>query len=93
MISKDMIGPLMIARDAQCAGLSATSLETAHWQLKRIGVVLDILEEAADRVKTLEQQSIPPHWLRQAIAPADYPPNVVPLRRARHTPIHHGGAA
>ena len=85
MISRDMIGPLMIARDAQCAGLHTTSLEAAHWQLKRIGAVLDILEEAADRVKNLEQQSIPPHWLRQAIAPADYPPNVVPIRPVRHT--------
>lgn len=93
MISRDMIGPLMIARDAQCAGLHTTSLEAAHWQLKRIGVALDILEEAADRVRTLEQQSVPPHWRHQFVAPADMPPNVVPLRRARHIPITNGGAA
>lgn len=93
MISTDMIGPLVIARDAQIAGVTATNLETARWHLKRLGVVLTILEDAADRVKALEQQTVPPHWRQQSLPPGDLPENVIPLRRTRHIPITHGGAA
>ena len=101
MINAYPLALLMVARDAQIAGLRATSLEAAAHQFKRIGEVLSILEQAADRAATAdraaaaeadEQQRIPPHWRQQPVALADLPPNVVPLRR-RHFPIQHGGAA
>lgn len=58
-----------------------------HW-----GEVLDALDDAADRIKTLEQQPVPAHWMKQWLNPAELPPNVVMLRTPRHAE-QYGGAA
>jgi hypothetical protein len=56
-------------------------------------MAIQALEAHVARVAAMEASPIPAHWRQQPVALADMPPNVVPIRRARHIPIHHGGAA
>jgi len=81
MIAPDLHAAIIVAQDAQRSALHAEDRSTMVHHLLRIGVVLQILDEAASRVKTMEQQPVPAHWRLQWPDHANLPPNVVPLRK------------
>ena len=93
MIAPSLRAALAVAYDALSAAERAPDRMATLLHIRRAHIALHAMEADAERASAMEHSPIPPHWLPQAIAPADYPPNVVPLRRVRHTPIHHGGAA
>lgn len=92
MIASDLHAAIIVAQDAQRSALRAEDRATMVHHLLRIGVVLQILDEAASRVKTMEQQPVPAHWRPQWPDLANLPPNVVPLRKQRGA-YTQGGAA
>lgn len=93
MIASGMKAAIAVAYDALAAAERAPDRMTALLHLRRAGMAVQCLEAEAARVQAMEAYPIPAHWRQQPVALADMPPNVVPLRRARHIPIHHGGAA
>jgi len=93
MIAPDLHAAIIVAQDAQRSALRAEDRSTMVHHLLRIGVVLQILDEAASRVKTMEQQPVPAHWRPQPVAMADLPPNVVPIRRTWRSGNYFGGVA
>jgi hypothetical protein len=93
MIAPDIRGAIPVAYDALAAAEREPNRMTQLLHLRRASLALQAMEAAAERVSAMEHSPIPPHWRQQPVALADLPPNVVPLRRARHIPIHHGGAA
>lgn len=93
MIATGMKAAIAVAYDALAAAERAPDRMTQLLHLRRAGMAVQCLEAEAARVQEMEQSPIPAHWRQQPVAPADMPENVVPLRRARHIPIHHGGAA
>jgi hypothetical protein len=93
MIASGMKAAIAVAYDALAAAERAPDRMTALLHLRRAGMAVQCLEAEAERVQALEASPVPAHWRQQPVALADMPPNVVPLRRARHIPIHHGGAA
>lgn len=92
MIASDLHAAIIVAQDAQRSALRAEDRATMVHHLLRIGVVLQILDEAASRVKTMEQQPVPAHWRPQWPDHANLPPNVVPLHKQRGA-YTQGGAA
>lgn len=93
MISAGMKAAIAVAYDALAAAERAPDRLTALLHLRRAGMAVQCLEAEAARVQAMEASPVPAHWRQQPVALADMPPNVVPIRRARHIPIHHGGAA
>ena len=93
MIATGIKSAIAVLYDALAAAERAPDRMTALLHLRRVGIAVQALEAEAERVQALEASPIPAHWRQQPVALADMPPNVVPIRRARHIPIHHGGAA
>lgn len=93
MIATDLTAAIAVAYDALAAAERAPDRMTSLLHLRRAGMAVQALEADVARVQALEASPIPAHWRQQPIALADMPLNVVPLRRARHIPIYHGGAA
>jgi len=93
MIAPSLRACLAVAYDALAAAQRAPDRYTTLLHISRAEMALHAMEADAERVSAMEHSPIPPHWRQQPVALADLPANVVPLRRARHIPIHHGGAA
>lgn len=93
MISTDLTAAIAVAYDALAAAERAPDRMAALLHLRRASMAVQALEAHVARVQAMEASPIPAHWRQQPVALAEMPPNVVPLRRARHIPIHHGGAA
>jgi hypothetical protein len=93
MIAPSLNAAIAVAYNALSAAERAPDRMTTLLHLRRAGMAVQALEADVARVEAMEASPIPPHWRQQPVALADMPPNVVPLRRARHIPIHHGGAA
>lgn len=93
MISTGMKAAIAVAYDALAAAERAPDRMVQLLHLRRAGMAVQCLEAEAARVQAMEASPIPAHWRQQFVAPADMPENVIPLRRLRHIPIHHGGAA
>jgi hypothetical protein len=93
MIAPDIRGAIAVAYDALLCAWRAPDYATIRHHLSRLAHALEAMEEPTDRVAQLEAQPVPAHWRPQWLDYANLPANVVPIRRARHIPIHHGGAA
>lgn len=93
MIAPGIRAALAVAYDALAAAERAPDRMASLLHLRRANMALMAMEAEAERVAILEASPIAPHWLRQPVAPEDYPENVVPLRRVHVAPYHHGGAA
>jgi len=78
----------MIAPDIR----GALAVANLH-HLSRLAKALEAMDEPADRVAQMEAQPVPPHWRQQPVALADFPPNVVPLRRTWRSGSYFGGVA
>jgi len=93
MIAPSLNAAIAMAYDALSAAEHAPDRMAALLHLRRASMAIQALEAHVARVAAMEASPIPAHCRQQPVALADMPPNVVPLRRARHIPIHHGGAA
>ena len=93
MIAPSLRACLAVAYDALAAAQRAPDRMVTLLHIRRAEIALNAMEADAERVSAMEASPIPAHWRQQPVALADMPPNVVPIRRARHIPIHHGGAA
>ena len=78
MIAPSLNAAIAVAYDALSAAERAPDRMTTLLHLRRAGMA----------VQALEASPIPAHWRQQPVALADMPANVVPIRRARHIPIH-----
>jgi hypothetical protein len=88
MIAPSLNAAIAVAYDALAAAERAPDRMTQLLHLRRAGMAVQALEADVTRVQALEASPIPAHWRQQPVALADMPPNVVPIRRARHISIH-----
>jgi hypothetical protein len=88
MIAPSLNAAIAVAYDALSAAERAPDRMTTLLHPRRAGMAVQALEADVARVQALEASPIPAHWRQQPVALADMPENVVPLRRARHIPIH-----